>query len=92
MENGAANGDNGGGRILVVEDEAHLAAGLKLNFELEGYRVDVATTSRDAMAAMVDGSFDVILLDVQLPDMNGYELCRRLRQAGNHTPVIIRAE
>jgi DNA-binding response OmpR family regulator len=76
-------------RILVVEDEAHLAAGLKLNFELEGYAVSVATTSREAMASMVDASFDVIVLDVQLPDMDGYELCRRLRRAGNRTPVIM---
>jgi two-component system OmpR family response regulator len=74
---------------LVVEDESHLAAGLKLNFELEAYSVEIATTARQAMSIMVDGSFDAIILDVMLPDMDGFELCRRLREAGNHTPVIM---
>jgi len=87
--NNTGNGDDEPIRVMVVEDEAHLATGLKLNFELEGYRVDVATTAREATARLVDTSYDVIILDVMLPDMNGFELCRRLREAGNHTPVIM---
>ena len=83
------NGDTAP-RLLVVEDEAHLAAGLKMNLELEGYQVEVASTGRAAAAAMVSPEgFDVILLDVMLPDMNGFTFCKRLREAGQYTPVIM---
>ncbi len=77
-------------RVLVVEDEAHLAAGLKLNLEIEGFDAVVAPTARDASHALVGpAAFDLILLDVMLPDMDGFELCRRLRESGNFTPVIM---
>lgn len=77
-------------RLLVVEDEEHLAAGLKLNLELEGYAVDVANTGREAGERLLrpDG-YDIILLDVMLPDVDGFELCRRMRNAGNFTPVLM---
>lgn len=80
-----------GGRLLVVEDEEHLAAGLKLNLELEGYEVDVATSARAASERLVGspGGYDAIVLDVMLPDLDGFELCRRLRDAGNFVPVIM---
>jgi len=76
-------------RLLVVEDEEHLAKGLKLNFELEGFDVTVAPTARDAGLALMNGTFGTILLDVQLPDINGFEFCQRLRESGNYTPVIM---
>ncbi len=77
-------------RILVVEDEAHIAAGLKLNLELEGYEVCVAPSARDAGCALLNqAGFDVIVLDVMLPDVDGFELCRRLRDGGNYTPVLM---
>lgn len=77
-------------RILVVEDEQHLAAGLKLNFELEGYAVEVAQDSKEAARRLVRSeTYEAIILDIMLPDMDGFELCRRLRQAGDHTPVIM---
>lgn len=77
-------------RILVVEDEPHIAAGLKLNLELEDFEVDVAGTAREASHLLVSSrGFDVIILDVMLPDMDGFEFCRRLRDAGNLTPVIM---
>lgn len=83
----------GGGeqaRILVVEDEAHIAAGLKLNLELEGYAVEVARTVRETAAHLVQSnSFDLIILDVMLPDGDGFSLCRKLREAGDYTPVIM---
>jgi len=77
-------------RLLVVEDEAHLAAGLKLNLELEGYLVDVAGTAREASQRMLspDG-YDALVLDVMLPDVNGFELCRRVRDSGNFVPVLM---
>jgi DNA-binding response OmpR family regulator len=77
-------------RLLVIEDEEHLAAGLKLNLELEGYEVDVATTARDAGERLLrPDRYDAIVLDVMLPDVDGFELCRKLRSSGNYTPVIM---
>ncbi|MBI3073210.1 MAG: response regulator transcription factor [Deltaproteobacteria bacterium] len=77
-------------RILVVEDERHLSSGLKLNFELEGYAVDVAETAREAGNLLVrSGRYDAILLDIMLPDLDGFALCEKLRAAGNFTPVIM---
>jgi len=77
-------------RLLVVEDEAHLAAGLKLNLELEGYAVEVAGNARDAGGRLVQHeAYDAIVLDVMLPDLDGFELCRRIREAGNYVPVIM---
>lgn len=77
-------------RLLVVEDEEHLAAGLKLNLELEGYDVDVATNAREAGECLLTpAAYDVIVLDVMLPDLDGFELCRKIRKSGNYTPVIM---
>src|SRR5687767_1563409 len=77
-------------RILVVEDETHIAAGLKLNLELEGYEVEVARTVRETAGHLVQSnSFDLIILDVMLPDGDGFTLCRKLREAGDFTPVIM---
>lgn len=76
--------------VLVVEDEAHLAAALKLNFELDGYRVVVARSLREAGAHLVQSSpIDLILLDVMLPDGDGYSFCRQLRDSGQYMPVIM---
>ncbi|MEZ4288969.1 MAG: response regulator transcription factor [Polyangiales bacterium] len=77
-------------RLLIVEDEAHLAAGLKLNLELDGYRVDIAQNAREAGERLLDPfQYDALILDVMLPDVNGFELCQRLRDSGNFVPVIM---
>ena len=77
-------------RLLVVEDEEHLAAGLKLNLELEGYEVDVAGNAREAGELLLQAErFDAMVLDVMLPDIDGFELCKRLRKSGNFVPVIM---
>lgn len=76
-------------RILVVEDEEHLAAGLQLNFQLEGFEVTVARTGRDAGVSILHQQFDLIVLDVMLPDLNGFALCQKLRETGNRTPVLM---
>jgi DNA-binding response OmpR family regulator len=87
---GARATDTEQSRILVVEDEAHIAAGLKLNLELEGYEVIVARTVRETAGHLVHGnSFDLIILDIMLPDGDGFALCRKLREAGDYTPVIM---
>ena len=77
-------------RILVVEDERHIAIGLKLNLDLDGYAVTVAESAREAGYHMLSpGGFDLILLDVMLPDIDGLTFCRSLRDAGNTTPVLM---
>jgi DNA-binding response OmpR family regulator len=77
-------------RLLVVEDESHLAAGLKLNLELEGFEVDVAETARQAGQFLVRPQvYGAIVLDVMLPDFDGFELCEKLRSADNFIPVIM---
>ena len=77
-------------KILVVEDEAHLAAGLKLNLELEGFRIDVASCAKEAAEFLLkEPDYQVLILDVMLPDMDGFELCRKVRSSGNFVPVIM---
>ena len=79
-------------RLLVVEDDRNLATGLKLNFELEGYTVDLVHTVRDAGAHLLEsGKYAALILDVALPDNDegGFVLCRKLRDAGDITPVLM---
>ena len=77
-------------KVLIVEDEAHIAAGLKLNLELEGYSVDVAKTGREVGEFLLNAQrYGVIILDVMLPDTDGFTICRRLRGAGIYVPVIM---
>ncbi len=77
-------------RLLVVEDESHLATGLKLNLELEGFKVDVAESARRAGQFLVrPHAYGAIVLDVMLPDLDGFDLCEKLRAAGNYVPVIM---
>jgi DNA-binding response OmpR family regulator len=76
--------------ILLVEDEAHLGRAIKLNLELEGFAVTLAVDGKSALRELVrPDPFGVIILDVQLPDMNGFDLCARLREAGVFTPVLM---
>lgn len=76
-------------RLLVVEDEDHLATGLKLNFELEGHSVDLAGSARRAAELLLNNRYDLIVLDVMLPDTDGFDLCKKLRDGGNFTPVLM---
>jgi DNA-binding response OmpR family regulator len=78
-------------RILVVEDEEHLAQGLRFNLEAEGYEVETAGDGRTAAALLADPerAFDLVLLDLMLPEMNGFEVARRARAAGNFAPILI---
>jgi two-component system OmpR family response regulator len=76
-------------RILVVEDELKMAGLLKRGLEEEGYAVDVAATGSDAIWAATENPYDAILLDLMLPDMNGFEVCRRLRAGGRWAPVLM---
>lgn len=75
-------------RILVVEDDAHLADGLRLNFELEGYEPVLADSAEEGLRYWKRGGIDLIVLDVMLPGMDGFEFCRRIRDAGDRVPVL----
>jgi DNA-binding response OmpR family regulator len=78
-------------RILVVEDEDHLAQGLRFNLEAESYEVEIASDGRSAAEMLADPerSFDLVILDLMLPEMSGFEVARRARASGNYTPILI---
>jgi two-component system alkaline phosphatase synthesis response regulator PhoP len=81
------NGD-AGARILVVEDDPGLADGIRENLELEGYRTEHAADGREALERALANGFDLIILDVMLPSLDGFEICSRLRDAGRDVPVL----
>ncbi|HET6924823.1 MAG TPA: response regulator transcription factor [Candidatus Saccharimonadales bacterium] len=76
-------------RILVVEDEHRIAQAVKEGLEQEGYAVDVCYDGDDGYHTAAADDYDAILLDVMLPGMDGYAVCRKLRDGGNHTPVLM---
>jgi len=76
-------------RILVVEDEASIAFGLRVDLETEGYLVEVVPDGEAAIARARQGDLDLILLDVMLPKKDGFEVCRELRRSGGTTPIIL---
>jgi two-component system OmpR family response regulator len=76
-------------RVLVVEDEVKMSGLLKRGLEEEGYGVDIADTGDDAFRLGMENDYDAIVLDVMLPDFDGFEVCRRLRRGGRWAPVIM---
>lgn len=75
-------------KILVVEDEMNLARFLELELKHEGYEVILETNGQDGLDTAMDNDFDLILLDLMLPKINGLEVCRRIRKS-KQTPIII---
>jgi two-component system alkaline phosphatase synthesis response regulator PhoP len=75
-------------RLLLVEDEETLRSTLRLNFELEGYDVTTAVRGSEALDRIRGARFDGIVLDVMLPDVDGFTICETMRLEGNVTPVL----
>ncbi len=76
-------------RILVVEDEARLASLLRRGLSEEGYGVDLAGSGEEALEWVAVGEYDAIVLDVMLPGVDGFEVCRRLRRRRTPTPILL---
>jgi DNA-binding response OmpR family regulator len=77
-----------GEKILIIEDEAKIARFLELELNFEGYSIETSQNGREGLGIALEKDFDLILLDVMLPSMNGMEVLRRLRQTSN-IPVIM---
>jgi DNA-binding response OmpR family regulator len=77
--------------VLIVEDEKHLADGLRYNLKAEGYDVDTAGTGEEALSLLADSrrSYDVVVLDVMLPGIDGFSLASRLRSQGQFVPILM---
>jgi len=84
-------------RVLLVEDEEHLAEGIRFNLELEGYEVETIGDGLRALERLVPpvesapaaAPIDLVVLDVMLPGLDGFQIAERMRQAGNYTPVLM---
>jgi len=75
-------------RILIVEDEEHIASGLKLNLEVEGFETEHAADGLTALAMIRSGGHDLVLLDVMLPGMSGFDVCESARTEGIQVPIL----
>jgi len=78
-----------GASILIIEDDAALLRGLKDNFETQKYRVQVARDGREGLSAALANPPDLVVLDIMLPKMNGYEICRMLRAKHLEMPIVM---
>jgi two-component system, OmpR family, alkaline phosphatase synthesis response regulator PhoP len=76
-------------KVLIVEDEQHLADGLRFNLEADGFRVEIAYDGKTALEILEHYDFDAIVLDIMLPKVNGFTVARRLREAENFTPILM---
>jgi DNA-binding response OmpR family regulator len=76
-------------RILIVEDEPQMRMGLRDNLEFEGYEPDDADNGKEGLEKIRGGGYDLIILDVMLPGMNGFDVCKTARKEGITTPIIL---
>jgi two-component system alkaline phosphatase synthesis response regulator PhoP len=75
-------------RVLVVDDEAHLADGISENLEAEGYATEVAHDGAEGLDKIRSNEFDLVVLDVMMPKLDGVEVCRQIRRDGRQIPVL----
>lgn len=75
--------------ILIIEDDPTLLTVVSDNFRSRGFQVQTATEGKHALSLGLAGGFDVILLDIMLPSVNGFEICKTIRSRGDETPIIM---
>ena len=76
-------------RVLIVEDDPDMGAALSSGLGAEGFAVDVASQGVDGLWMATENAFDLVVLDIMLPQLSGYEVCRRLREAGSSVPILM---
>ena len=76
-------------KILVVEDESHLAKGLQFNLEREGYIVSLVDNGESAIELLGEQAFDLMILDIMLPKLNGIEVAKRVRNTDIRFPILM---
>ncbi|MCI3243228.1 MULTISPECIES: response regulator transcription factor [Streptomyces] len=76
-------------RLLIVEDEKRLALSLAKGLTAEGFAVDVAHDGREGLHRATEGAYDLVILDIMLPGLNGYRVCAALRAAGHDVPILM---
>jgi DNA-binding response OmpR family regulator len=76
-------------KILIVEDDKAILMGLKDDLEFEGYEVSVALDGKKGLKQAMDQEFQLIILDILLPELNGFEVCKKLRESGKNTPILM---
>ncbi len=76
-------------KILIVEDEPNMRMGLKDNLEFEGYEVAAAADGEEGLSMILNNLFDLIILDVMMPKISGFDVCKRAREKGIRTPIIL---
>lgn len=76
-------------KILIVEDEKHIAEGLKFNLEAEGYETVIADTGEKAVDVLSAHDFDAVVLDIMLPGIDGFEVAGTMRSGGDYTPILM---
>ncbi len=76
-------------KILIVEDEPNMRLGLKDNLEFEGYDVDIAEDGEVGLDKILNQNYDLVIMDVMMPGMSGFDVCKNVRKSGLATPIIL---
>ncbi|MBI5660793.1 MAG: response regulator transcription factor [Ignavibacterium album] len=76
-------------KILIVEDEPNMRLGLKDNLEFEGFDVEIAEDGKDGLTKILENNYDLVIMDVMMPNMSGFDVCRNVRKFGVTTPIIL---
>ena len=76
-------------KLLLVEDDKKIATSLKRGLEADGYTVEVAFDGADGLWMATEGMYDLIVLDILLPSINGFQVCARIREQGDWTPILM---
>ena len=79
-------------KILIVEDESSISDFVKLELEYEGYQVSIKEDGREGLKEALENDYDLIILDIMLPSMNGFEICRRLKREKNTLIIMLSAK